>query len=78
MLDVSGQNADEFFEDIGHSTEARKELQKHLIGTYKFSEEELENMRLEAEKKAAGGPGFSTLMIVVIAIIIAYFGYSSQ
>jgi hypothetical protein len=34
MLDVAGQHADEFFEDIGHSREAREELKKYLIGSY--------------------------------------------
>lgn len=40
LLDVAGTDADEFFEDIGHSNDAREELKKHLIGSLKLSEEE--------------------------------------
>lgn len=74
MLDVSGQNADEFFEDIGHSGDARKELEKHLIGTYKLSEEEIEKMKKEAEKRLQTNGSSMTIVIFValIAIIFAY------
>eukprot|EP00536_Pseudo-nitzschia_multiseries_P001591 jgi/Psemu1/250724/estExt_Genewise1Plus.C_200066 len=72
MLDVSGQNADEFFEDIGHSVEARKELKKYLIGTYKMSEEEIEKMKLAEEAKAnQQNVGSTFIVIAIIAAIIA-------
>lgn len=77
MLDVSGQNADEFFEDIGHSGEARTELKKYLIGTYKMSEEEIEAARLEAEKKSQQGGG-SSLIVILIALIAILYGAHSQ
>ena len=32
MTDMAGINADELFEDIGHSKEARKIMQKYMIG----------------------------------------------
>eukprot|EP01084_Bolivina_argentea_P234290 394436_1 len=38
MLDVAGQNADEFCEDIGHTKEAREDLKKFLIGSFKLDE----------------------------------------
>merc|ERR1719343_1462246 len=50
MLDVAGQNADEFFEDIGHSNDAREELKKHLLGPLIETEEEKEKRRLAAEQ----------------------------
>ena len=56
MLDVSGQNADEFFEDIGHSNEARKELKKYYIGDFKMDEKALEALRIAAEKKKLAKP----------------------
>jgi len=73
MLDVSGQNADEFFEDIGHSSDARNELAKHLIGTYKMSEEELQKIKNEAEKKAnqSGGSSMMIILVALLAIIFA-------
>merc|ERR1719384_737185 len=46
MLDVGGQDADEFFEDIGHSNDARDELAKHMIGTLKLTPEEIEKRKL--------------------------------
>ena len=52
MLDVGGQNADEFFEDIGHSKEARDELKKHLIGSFKLDAATLAKMKADAEKRA--------------------------
>mmetsp|Transcript_13202 Transcript_13202/g.37151 ORF Transcript_13202/g.37151 Transcript_13202/m.37151 type:complete len:136 (-) Transcript_13202:1793-2200(-) len=68
LLDVAGQNADEFFEDIGHSTEARKELAKYLIGTYKMTEAEIEELRA---KEAEAKKGFGTSNIILMSIIFA-------
>ena len=53
MLDVAGQDADEFFEDIGHSNDARKELTKYYIGEYKIDPAVLAKMKADAEKAAA-------------------------
>ena len=74
MLDLAGQNADEFFEDIGHSADARNELKKYLIGTYEMSEEELEKMKADAAKRgsAGGASPMVILLVVIIAIIYAY------
>ena len=74
MLDVSGQNANEFFEDIGHSQEARNELEKYLIGTYKMSEEEIEKLRIDEENRAnkGGSSPILILLVVIVAIIYAY------
>lgn len=68
LLDVAGQNADEFFEDIGHSTEARKELAKYLIGTYKMTEAEIEELRA---KEAEAKKGFGTSNIILMSIVFA-------
>ncbi len=74
MLDLAGQNADEFFEDIGHSQDARNELKKFLIGTYEMSEEEIAKMKADAEKRASSGGGspMMILLVVIVAIIYAY------
>lgn len=82
MLDVAGQDADEFFEDIGHSNEARNELKKHLIGNFKLDEKALAAMKEAAERKknakSAGASG--GLMIIVLGILLAvlYRVYQSQ
>ena len=80
MLDVSGQDADEFFEDIGHSNDAREELAKHCIGVLKLDEAELDRRRLEAERKKAGGGGGSMGLIAVIGVVVAvgYFYYKNN
>lgn len=74
MLDVAGQNADEFFEDIGHSKEARSELTKYLIGTYKMTAAEKAAMEAAAEAKSKSGSSMGIIMLVaLIAIAVAYF-----
>jgi cytochrome b involved in lipid metabolism len=78
MLDVAGQNADEFFEDIGHSKEARNELAKYLIGNYKLTAEEMAKMKAEAEKKASEGGSSSLMFIVLVALIAIYVAYTQM
>ncbi len=80
MLDVSGQDADEFFEDIGHSNDAREELAKHCIGVLKLDEAELERRRLAAEKKkgGAGGGGLAVVAVVGAVVAAAYFYYKNN
>lgn len=74
LLDVAGQNADEFFEDIGHSTEARKELAKYLIGTYKMTEAEIEELRAK-EAEAKRGFGTSNIILMSIAFALIALGW---
>ena len=80
MLDVAGKDADEFFEDIGHSNDAREELEKHLIGVLKLTEEEKEKRRLAAEKKSSGDGGGGIGMIAVVVAIagIGYYYYKQS
>ncbi|KAL7470081.1 hypothetical protein ACHAXS_012565 [Conticribra weissflogii] len=80
MLDVSGQDADEFFEDIGHSNDAREELKKHCIGVLKMDEAELERRRKAAEKKSAGagGGGMGVIAVVVAVVAAGYFYYKNN
>ena len=75
-MDAAGTNADDLFEDIGHSSDAREELKKLLVGTLKLTEEEKAEIAAEAERKAvakqSGGNGF-IIVVVLIAILAAYF-----
>ncbi|GAX27651.1 hypothetical protein FisN_13Hh257 [Fistulifera solaris] len=77
LLDVAGQDADEFFEDIGHSKEARKELSKYLIGNFKLDAAAMEKMKAAAEKRSKSEGGMvSTLLVALIAIVgvaVAYY-----
>jgi cytochrome b involved in lipid metabolism len=76
MLDVAGQIADEFFEDIGHSKEAREELNKHLIGSFKLDEATIAKMKVDAEKKAAQGSQNNMMMVAIVALIAIYVAYT--
>lgn len=79
MLDVAGQDADEFFEDIGHSKEARQELKKYLIGTLKIDEATKKKMEEEKAKKAAAkGGGFPVLPLVGVVLAVAAYLYMTQ
>merc|ERR1712127_830307 len=72
LMDVAGKDADEFFEDIGHSSDARAELAKHLIGDLKVSAEEKAAIMKEAEERAAKkGDGANYVFILVLLIAIA-------
>jgi cytochrome b5 len=78
MLDVAGQNADEFFEDIGHSKEAREELKKYLIGTYKLDAAALAKMKADAEAKAKKGNSAPMAIAAVVAAVAIYMAYSKM
>ena len=72
LLDVAGQDADEFFEDIGHSKDARNELKKYLIGTLHLTEEELAKRSAAASSKVQGGAnGGSSMMLILLIVVLA-------
>ena len=78
MLDLAGKDADEFFEDIGHSNDARAELKKHLIGVLKLSDADLAKLKEQAEaaakKKDSTSPNLLLFVLaVLVAIAIAYY-----
>ena len=52
LLDVAGQDADEFFEDVGHSKDAREDLKKFYVGEYKMDEATKQKMKEAAEREA--------------------------
>ena len=75
LLDVAGQDADEFFEDIGHSQDAREELAKHLVGVLKLDEAEIKRRQAAAEKvkESGGGMNMMVIVIAILAMAAAYF-----
>mmetsp|Transcript_7249 Transcript_7249/g.15677 ORF Transcript_7249/g.15677 Transcript_7249/m.15677 type:complete len:138 (-) Transcript_7249:208-621(-) len=80
LLDVAGKDGDEFFEDIGHSNDARDELKKHMVGVLKLTPEEIEQRRLDKENKSGGGGGggMGVVAVVVAAVAAAYFYYKNS
>jgi cytochrome b5 len=75
MLDVAGTNADEFFEDIGHSKEARQELAKYLIGTFKMDAATLAKLKADAEKQKQASGGNTSLVFILVAVVAMVLGY---
>merc|ERR1711862_556096 len=64
LLDVAGQDADEFFEDIGHSKEARNELEEHYIGDLYLDEETKAKLAEAQEKKDPARSPVATFAIL--------------
>ena len=78
MLDVAGQDADEFFEDIGHSKEARSELKKYYIGDFKLDEAAIAAMKAAAEKKKADSQPGAFMVVILVAILAIILGVYTQ
>jgi cytochrome b involved in lipid metabolism len=79
MLDVAGQDADEFFEDIGHSKEAREELKQYLIGEFKLDEATKAKLAAEKEKqRQAKASGFPVGAVVVALLAAAGYYFMTQ
>jgi cytochrome b5 len=81
MLDVAGQDADEFFEDIGHSKEARTELKKYEIGKFVLDEAALAALQAAADKKKAergSGGGMGIVLVVLVAVMAILFAVYQQ
>ena len=76
LMDRGGKDATEDFEDVGHSSEARKQLSKFKVGELPPSE------RMEAGSSAGSGGGGGGLMMAVpvlaIAISAGYYFYTQQ
>ncbi|ETV77217.1 hypothetical protein H257_09104 [Aphanomyces astaci] len=79
VLDLAGKDGNEEFEDIGHSLDARKVLEKYLIGTLKESEEKKKKAAQKAADKASpsSGGGNNVLLIVSVLAVVAavYYQY---
>ena len=70
LLELAGKYADDMFEDIGHSMNARQQLKEFLVGTLDATEEELAALRAPAHT----GNGDSFLLVAVAGALIAAGG----
>lgn len=52
VVNLAGKNADEFFEDAGHSKEARDMLEEFLLGDLVLTAQELRDLQIEEKRKA--------------------------
>ena len=70
LLELAGKYADDMFEDIGHSMNARQQLKEFLVGTLDATEEELAALRAPAHT----GNGDSFLLVAVAGALLAAVG----
>lgn len=73
LLTEAGNDATEPFEDVGHSEDARSQLDKLFIGTL-ADPENLPKRAGKASDQASEGSG-SALYIALIAGLVAVAGY---
>jgi cytochrome b involved in lipid metabolism len=84
ILDLAGQNANDEFEDIGHSNDARALMEKYVIGKLKEDEKVIKKKLVAKAEKAQqsttlgaekSSSAFSTLILlapVVVGILALY------
>lgn len=76
ILDVAGKDADDMFEDMGHSQSARDELKKYLIGTLKVDPEAQAKKKIDKKAtSASSGKGLNPVAVValIIAVLVGYY-----
>ncbi|EQC29228.1 cytochrome-b5 reductase [Saprolegnia diclina VS20] len=71
ILDLAGQDANEEFEDIGHSTDARKALAKYLIGTLKEEPKKAAAAKAVTASNGTSGGNTSLFLFPIIIAILA-------
>jgi len=71
LLDRGGKDATEDFEDVGHSNEARKALNKYEIGMLPPSERTAASS--EGGGSSGGGGAMLALPVLAIAIGLGYY-----
>jgi len=75
---MAGQDADELFEDIGHSQDARDELERFFLGPLKLSEEEIARRKTAAEVVVSRSSEINNSFVVLIAILAIAIGLYKQ
>ncbi|OQR85245.1 cytochrome b5 [Achlya hypogyna] len=71
ILDLAGQDANEEFEDIGHSTDARKALAKYLIGTLKEEPKKATAAKTANATKQVSSGNNSLYVFPIIVVVFA-------
>ena len=72
LMDRAGQDATEDFEDVGHSKDARQQLEKFEVGELPPGEQKAEKSADEAGASAGGG---TMMMLLPVIGLVAAAGY---
>lgn len=78
MLEFAGKDADDMFEDIGHSSEARNKMKEYLVGPLKQRDGPKKAVAKKAVAAHQSKGGLNPLAIVALLIAIAVGYYYSQ
>lgn len=76
MMEFAGKNADDMFEDIGHSSEARSKMKEFLVGTLKTdpsSPQKIAQKKTISEHKSRGGLNPLAVIALLVAIAAGYY-----
>lgn len=76
MMEFAGKNADDMFEDIGHSSEARNKMKEFLVGTLKTDPSAVKKAapkKAVAEHKSKGGLNPLAVVALLVAVAIGYY-----
>lgn len=78
MMEFAGKDADDMFEDIGHSSEARNKMKEFLIGTLLETEESMKKKAKNVKKavtplKSKGGLNPLAILALMVAIALGYY-----
>ena len=73
----SGKDAEDMFEDIGHSSEARAKMKEYLIGTLKVDpnaeKKSVKKVSAVSETKSKGGLNPFAVILLLIAIAVGVY-----
>jgi cytochrome b involved in lipid metabolism len=74
IMEFAGKNADEMFEDIGHSNEARTKLKEFFIANLKYDgTEPVESKKKGEDIKSGGGLNPFAVLLLLVAIAVGYY-----
>ncbi len=78
IMDFAGKDADDMFEDIGHSTGARDKLKSLLIGELKYDPTKVKAKAAKAEVELKSRSGLNPLAVIALLVAIAVGIYFTQ
>jgi len=79
ILELAGKYADDMFEDIGHSQEARSQLKEFLVGPLDATEEEIAALSSSGGGSSGDASGLVIgVVVALVAIGAGFYFYTTQ